>query len=89
MLAGCASLPSPQRSACLQLMSRGYIASAEKIRDRLLISEWELARKQVATRRRGGLGVGCLFRLLSLLPGEHATHGRPTSSPRLQGCDPV
>lgn len=37
----------------LQLMSRGYIASAEKIRDRLLISEWELARKQVAQRRWG------------------------------------
>ncbi|KAI3433287.1 hypothetical protein D9Q98_003106 [Chlorella vulgaris] len=37
-----------------QLMSKGYIQSAEKIRDRLLISEWELSRKLVAKRR----GVG-------------------------------
>ncbi|KAL4426160.1 hypothetical protein ABPG77_007442 [Micractinium sp. CCAP 211/92] len=34
-----------------QLMSKGYIASTEKIRDRLLITEWELNRKSVAMRR--------------------------------------
>lgn len=33
-------------------MSKGYIASTEKIRDRLLISEWELGRKVAAARRR-------------------------------------
>lgn len=31
---------------------RRYIQSSEKIRDRLLIGEWELARKQVAMRRQ-------------------------------------
>lgn len=32
-------------------MSKGYIASTEKIRDRLLITEWQLNRKSVAMRR--------------------------------------
>lgn len=43
-------------------MSKGYIQSAEKIRDRLLVGEWELSRKPVAMRRCGGdrgpLGFG-------------------------------
>ncbi|PRW58392.1 methyltransferase type 11 [Chlorella sorokiniana] len=34
-----------------QVMSKGYIQSAEKIRDRLLVTEWELSHKAVAMRR--------------------------------------
>lgn len=32
-------------------MSKGYIQSSEKIRDRLMVGEWELSRKAVAMRR--------------------------------------
>jgi hypothetical protein len=38
--------------AFTQLMSKGYIQSSEKIRDRLLVGEWELNRKQAAMRRQ-------------------------------------
>ena len=49
------SLPAPApatRLPALQQMSKGYIQSTEKIRDRLLIGEWELARKGIAKRRQ-------------------------------------
>lgn len=40
-----------RRTKCLQVMSKGYIQSSEKIRDRLMVGEWELSRKAVAMRR--------------------------------------
>lgn len=47
----CHPAPFPLRRGPAQLMSKGYIASTEKIRDRLLITEWELNRNSVAMRR--------------------------------------
>ena len=54
LLAAACSVPS------IQVLSKGYILSSTKIRDRLLVSEWELARKPAAMRRWGGTGAaGC------------------------------
>lgn len=69
--------------SCLgvQLMSKGYIQSAEKIRDRLLISEWELSRKLVAKRRQARFLVPRAFSVCCW-PGLDWPARLPTPAPR-------
>ncbi len=59
-------------------MSKGYIQSSEKIRDRLLVGEWELSRKAVAMRRqagsRGGPRVGQHAQLAGRGQGKEWQH---------------
>lgn len=70
-------------------MSKGYIQSSEKIRDRLLVSEWELSHKRVAMRRcvgarRGRLRGGVRQALLQLQPSRR----RPAALACLPACWP-